>query len=317
MARFDEDETRIHTLEDGRDLGFLEWGDPDGFPVFYFHGTPGSRWEGAFADTAARARGFRLIAVDRPGFGRSTFKEHRTFRDWPADVAALADALSVGEFGVVGHSGGGPHLFACGALLPPDRLRFIGALAPWGPIATPEIMASLNRLDRCYARLARRTPWATWTMRASFAPLGWCAKHWPRLFYTLLLAAVSPSDRRALAHGDLLAQLKRSELEAFRQGSRGGADEALLAYRDWDIDLARIRVPTHIWLGEQDIFVSTEMGRHLQRTIPDVDFHWLDHAGHFAVSIWDEILAACATHLEQHGHGGHVRPRRREHPEQQ
>jgi pimeloyl-ACP methyl ester carboxylesterase len=293
---FDEGETRIHPLPDGRDLAYQEWGDPDGFPVFYFHGTPGSRREGAFADPAARARRFRLIAVDRPGFGRSTFSAHRTFRDWPADVAALADALDVAEFGVVGHSGGGPHLFACGELLAPDRLRFIGALAPWGPLATPEIMASLNRLDRWYARLARRAPW---TMRASFAPLGWCAKHWPRLFSALMLAAVSPPDRRALKTDGLLARLQDSELEAFRQGSRGGAHEALLAYRDWDVDLARIRVPTHIWLGTDDIFVSQQMGRHLHRTIPGVDFHWVDQAGHFAVSTWDDILTACATHVER------------------
>ena len=30
-------------LKDGRTLGFLECGDPKGYPVFYFHGFPGSR----------------------------------------------------------------------------------------------------------------------------------------------------------------------------------------------------------------------------------------------------------------------------------
>jgi len=294
MAVFGDRETRIHRLPDGRDLAYLEWGDPDGFPVFYFHGTPGSRLEGAFAGDAARAREFRLIAVDRPGFGRSTFQENRTFRDWPDDVAALADTLSLGEFGVVGHSGGGPHLFACGVLLPPDRLRFVGALGPWGPVATPEIMASLNRLDRVYARLARRVPW---TMRVAFAPLGWCATHSPRLFASVMRAAVSAPDRTALSTGGLWERLERSELEAFRQGSRGGAHEALIAYRDWDVDIARVRVPTHIWLGEEDIFVSKEMGRHLQHTIPGVDFHWMANAGHFELSIWDDILAACAADL--------------------
>jgi hypothetical protein len=37
-------------------------------------------------------------------------------------------------------------------------VAFIGALGPWGPVATPEIMASLNRLNRLYARLARGAP---------------------------------------------------------------------------------------------------------------------------------------------------------------
>lgn len=287
-------ETRIHRLPDGRDLAYLEFGDPDGFPVFYFHGTPGSRLEGAFVDVAARGRRFRVVAVDRPGFGRSAFQPGRGFRDWPADVASLADGLGVGEFGVTGHSGGGPHLFACGAALPAERLRFVGALAPWGPVATPEIMAGLNRLDRGYARMARRVPWA---MRASFAPLGWCARHWPRLFFALMSAAVSTADQKALESGGVLDVLRSTELEAFRQGGRGAAHEALIAYRPWDIDIADVRVPTHIWLGDADIFVSEEMGRYLQRAVPGVDFHWIAGAGHLAVSTWDDILAACAADI--------------------
>jgi hypothetical protein len=47
---------------------------------------------------------------------------------------------------------------------------------PWDPTTTPEIAASLNALDRFYARVARQTPWM---MRASFAPMGWCAQFWP------------------------------------------------------------------------------------------------------------------------------------------
>jgi pimeloyl-ACP methyl ester carboxylesterase len=288
------DGVRVVTLGDARDLAFEEWGDPDGFPAFYFHGTPGSRLEGAFADSAAGRHGFRLIAVDRPGFGRSTFQVGRAFRDWPGDVCALADALGVREFGVVGHSGGGPHLFACGAYVRTDRLRFVGALGPWGPVATPEIGASLNALDRSYSWVARRTPWV---MHASFAPLGWCARYWPWLLYGLTRTAVSSGDRTALREGGLLTVLRPSEREAFRQGSRGGAHEALMAYRDWDFDISTVRVSTHIWLGDEDIFVSREMGRYLERTIPGVDFHWLDGRGHFDMSAWDDILAACARHV--------------------
>ncbi len=288
-----------HRLPDGRTLAYQEWGDPGGYPVFYFHGTPGSRLEGAFADGAARARHFRLVAVDRPGFGRSTFQPGRTFAGWPDDVASLADALGIGGFGVVGHSGAGPHLFACGALPAPDRLRFVGALCPWGPVATPEIMAALNRLDRLYARLSRRVPWI---MRVSFAPLSWCARYAPDTFLRLLTAAVSPADRAALRDGVLRdgvlrERLRAAELEAFRQGGRGAAHEALLAYRDWDVDVAAVRVPTHVWQGEDDVFVSAAMAGYLERTIPGVDFHRVPGAGHLDVARWDDILAACAAHV--------------------
>ncbi len=40
-------------LKDSRFLGFAEYGDPHGKPVFYFHGFPGSRLEaGRFHENA-------------------------------------------------------------------------------------------------------------------------------------------------------------------------------------------------------------------------------------------------------------------------
>ncbi len=277
-------------LPGDRILAYTEWGDPQGFPTFYFHGTPGSRLEGAFPDHAAARRGLRLIAPDRPGYGRSTFQPDRRFRDWPADVCALADALGIDTFGVVGHSGGGPHLFACGAFIPPDRLRFIGALGPWGPVASPQIRARLTRIDRLYTALAQRPQWM---MRMTFAPVGWCARFAPALFVALLRTTVSPSDRTALGDDRLAAHVRLSEKEAFRQGNRGATHEARIAYRDWGFDLTDVTVSTHIRLGDDDTFVSAAMGDHLEQAIPDADVRRITGRGHFDVAGWDDILAAC------------------------
>ena len=289
-----QDTVHLFRLADGRDLAFMEWGDPDGFPVFYFHGTPGSRLEGAFADQAARRNGFRLIATDRPGFGRSSFQRHRRFADWPADVCALADGLRIGAFGVVGHSGGGPHLFACGAFIAPARLKFVGALGPWGPVATPEVQSSLNALDTAFARVARRLPVI---MHAAFAPLGWSARLWPRLFFSIMKSSVSPADRLVMGNEDFLRVFRTVEREAFRQGSRGAAHEALIAYTDWGFKIDAVGVPTHIWLGVEDVFVPNAMGRYIEQTIPGVDFHWVDRAGHFCIETWDDIFSACRSHI--------------------
>jgi len=105
------------TLPDGRRLAYTEWGLPDGKPLLYFHGTPGSRLWCPDEDATAAA-GVRLIAPDRPGFGRSDPQEGRTLADWPKDVEALADALHISSFAVVGVSGGGAYAAACAALIP-------------------------------------------------------------------------------------------------------------------------------------------------------------------------------------------------------
>src|SRR6476659_6431405 len=54
------------TLGDGRNLAYCIWGDPNGRPMFLFHGSPVSR---VFAPNPVTTEefGVRLITVDRPG----------------------------------------------------------------------------------------------------------------------------------------------------------------------------------------------------------------------------------------------------------
>ena len=89
----------IH-LADGRTLAFTEWGDLEGPPVMFFHGTPHSRlW---CPDVAATyAAGAHLVIPDRPGYGRSDAPPATlTMAGWTDDVIQLADALDLDRFGV-------------------------------------------------------------------------------------------------------------------------------------------------------------------------------------------------------------------------
>ena len=118
-----ETQPKFHTMTDGRTLAYNEYGDPEGQPLFYAYGGPGSRLEGAMYDEKAAEYGFRLIATDRPGMGRSTFKPDRVLLDYPQDLVELADALGIEQFGVMGHSGGGAHTTVCAYAIP-ERLTF-------------------------------------------------------------------------------------------------------------------------------------------------------------------------------------------------
>jgi pimeloyl-ACP methyl ester carboxylesterase len=123
-------------LADGRTLHAYDTraGGPDvaGSPVavFWLHGSPniGSPPEPLFA--AAEANGLRWVSYDRPGYGGSSPHDGRSVASAAADVAAVADALGIGRFAVLGHSGGGPHALACAALRPE---RVIAAVSVSGP----------------------------------------------------------------------------------------------------------------------------------------------------------------------------------------
>jgi pimeloyl-ACP methyl ester carboxylesterase len=103
---------------DGRTLTYAEWGDPEGFPVFTLHGTPGSRFARHYDESAYVDAGARVITYDRPGYGGSSRHRGRRIVDCVPDVEALADALGIERFAIIGGSGGGPHALAVAARLP-------------------------------------------------------------------------------------------------------------------------------------------------------------------------------------------------------
>ena len=61
-------------LSDSRILGYAEYGDSLGFPVFYFHGGQESRLSSMFMDSTAKKLNIRIISPDRPALEFRHFK---------------------------------------------------------------------------------------------------------------------------------------------------------------------------------------------------------------------------------------------------
>jgi pimeloyl-ACP methyl ester carboxylesterase len=121
------------TLDDGRRLGFAEFGSARGRAVFWLHGTPGARRQiPEPARIAAAENGVRLIGVDRPGVGASSPHLYDRLVDFAADLGEIADRLGIGDFGLIGLSGGGPYVLGCAHEMP-ERVRaavVLGGVAP-------------------------------------------------------------------------------------------------------------------------------------------------------------------------------------------
>jgi pimeloyl-ACP methyl ester carboxylesterase len=101
----------------GRELAYTDIGAPDGRCVFFFHGAPMSRLHLLPLEEPFAAQGLRVVSPDRPAYGRSSPQPGLSLLDWPADVAALADALDIDRFLVAGHSSGGAYALVCAAQL--------------------------------------------------------------------------------------------------------------------------------------------------------------------------------------------------------
>ena len=268
-------------LADGRTLACLQLGDPAGPPVLYFHGYPGSRLEARVAAAAAGRLGLRLLAVDRPGFGQSTFQAGRTIGAWAADVAAMADRLGLGRFSIVSISGGAPYALACAALLS-DRLAHVGLLCPLGPPDVAGGREGMLAQDRIMLALASRVP-----------PLGRgvvrMLAHWMRRdaerYLRFMLAGMASPDRDLFADPGYRSLVLESTSEALRQGGRGAAWELTLIARRWDVRLQDVRMPVSLWQGLADQILPAAMARRLAAALPACAPRYFPGEGHLSLVV--------------------------------
>ena len=267
------------TLSDGRRLSFAEFGDRQGRPVFYFHGFPGSRLEAKLADRISRESKVRFIGIDRPGYGRSSFKAVRTFIDWADDVAELADALGIERFSILGVSGGGPYAAACACKIP-DRLDAVGIICGMGPVDVPDLISGMPWLYRQGLRLAGRLPQITATLYSFSA---FFFRNYPERMLSILSGTVAGPDKIALKNEALIQVLSASFREAFRSNLRWPATDVILYSRPWGFPLEGINIPVHIWHGEKDRIVPAAMAHYLAKIIPNCRATFYLDEGHFSI----------------------------------
>lgn len=96
------------TVKDGTTIFYKDWGSKDAQPIVFHHGWPLSADDWDNQMMFFLLHGYRVIAHDRRGHGRSTQTDTGNEMDtYAADVAALASALDLKNAIHVGHSTGG------------------------------------------------------------------------------------------------------------------------------------------------------------------------------------------------------------------
>ena len=120
------------SLPDGRQAQLDVLGADRGPGVVFFHGCPDTRHAARFGDAAARRAGVRLVAVNRPGYGRSDPAPNLSLQTWADDYAELHGLLGLPPCPIVGWSGGGPYALAC-AVRAPALVSSVGLAASSAP----------------------------------------------------------------------------------------------------------------------------------------------------------------------------------------
>lgn len=263
----------IFKLKDGRNLGFAEYGDPNGKPLFAFHGWPSSRLHALRIDKAARKLGVRVISMDRPGYGISDYKDDRTLLEFPDDVIELADHLRVKRFAIMGVSGGGPYAAVCAYKIP-ERITKAGIVVGLAPTNIKGILDGVSWINKFGWANYHRFP----LLADLSAFLGWFeVKVLPINISSFF---VSKPDKQ-MSDSHFRQMSRESRQEAFRQGFKGAALDLKLYSNDWKFDLKKIKVPVYLWYGDKDESVSLNMGKYYAEQIPNSKLAIYPKEGHY------------------------------------
>jgi pimeloyl-ACP methyl ester carboxylesterase len=252
---------------DGRRLAVNWSGETSGEPVFFLHGTPGSRLSLPREDLL-KELGVWLISFDRPGYGRSDRLEARTVADVAPDVKAIANWLGLERFAVLGRSGGGPHALACAALLP-DLVTRAAALVSLAPMKVPGLdwfggMAESNVISYTMAARHELT-----LLRKRLAKSADEIAANPGSHLKVLSPEMPEADRRVISDAEVRQRLEHSFAEALRNSVDGWIDDVLAFCSPWDFDLSGIEVPVMLWHGNRDVFSPVAHTQWLGKRIRD------------------------------------------------
>jgi pimeloyl-ACP methyl ester carboxylesterase len=244
--------------------------------------------------------GIRLITYDRPGYGESDRHPGRQVVDAAEDVLAIAEALRLDRFAVVGRSGGAPHALACAAKLSP----YVTRAAAMVSLAPP----NADGLD-WFAGMAEsnvrefNAAWQAWGGRGRWHIDSMISRNTSTLatsaasFLRSALASVMPDDDRKVIADPAFcesivetyqgAMVSDKNLEPLSAGDGdrrmlvGWLDDALAFCRPWGFDLEDITIPVLLWHGEEDVFSPVSHSKWLARHIKHTELVVEPGSAHF------------------------------------
>ena len=262
-----------------RQIGFAEFGAPQGRAIFWLHGTPGARRQiPTEARVYAEKEDIRLIGIDRPGIGSSTAYQYDKVIDFADDLRTIADTLGIDKMAVVGLSGGGPYTLACAAAMP-ERVVAAGVVGGVAPTSDPDGIGG-GLMGNLGVRVAP-------LLEVAKVPIGMGATTLIRLIRPFASPAADlyglvspPADRALLARPEIKAMFLDDLLNGSRRQLAAPFYDIVVFARDWGFRLDEVKVHVRWWHGDADHIVPYAHGEHVVSRLPDAELYPMPGESH-------------------------------------
>lgn len=275
------------TLSDSRTLAYAIYGStsPTSPTIFYFHGTPSSRLEAAILSSPASNVNVRIIGVDRPGMGLSTFQAHRKILDWPRDITELANHLKLPTFSILAYSSGSVYALACAKVIPRSRLIDVKIMAGAYPLKWDGLVLIRPLQHLMTSGLSKL---AGSSMNSQWGDLA--RNPDPTAFYAACEKEMSRRpevEQRALQGFERIALFDPMR-EAFSRDGRGVGLEIKLQANEWGFELNEIDCGggrVKLWHGGLDVNMLVDQAKRAIGEMAGAELRVFEDQGHVGVLI--------------------------------
>jgi len=275
---------QILTLPDKSQLGYAVEGE--GKPVIYFHGTASSRLEILLLKEFAHKNHFKLIGIDRPGYGLSTFTNRIGLRNFAEDVNKLTDYLKLNSFAVLSWSEGGPFALTYISLFPDQVTHAIIVGSPALPFDASEAHNG-NLLAKVAMKNRLLATWGLKFFRESILNANQDVDCYLKSRSGKNMVAEWPKpDRKFFADASWLKLMYAAMAEGFRQESSVKTifQEHQLFLKPWSENIERIPAEKlTLWQGAQDKTCPAINAQKLSQAVKGTRVKLFPDEGHCAL----------------------------------
>ena len=275
MKAFPEKKSLIK-LRNGNNIGYAIYGNKKNFPIFYFHGWPGSRFE--LKNIPLKKKKCFIIALERPGYGISDPISKFEILDWPKIVLEVANKLKIKKFSIIGVSGGAPFALACANTIKNKRLKSIAIVCALAP-------NKAKGMDKGRVGMLLnfgRKPFISWLI-FNFLRMRLLNGNLEKSFNKWKNKISLPEIDLKLFTIDRGKRLMENFKEAVKHGTTGVHKDANLYSNYWGFKLKNIKKKIFVWHGGKDLTVPIITNKYYKKKLKNKKIFIKPNEGHFSI----------------------------------